>query len=77
MQGLRAAFDRKVGDFEVMLQYAERVDGLSQGIGTSQSTRGPLDIILLRSPAVFTLALVWDSPQVLPFVCLLSTMLLS
>eukprot|EP00884_Botryococcus_braunii_P009363 jgi/Botrbrau1/18428/Bobra.0072s0020.2 len=62
-QGLRTAYERKVGDFEVMLQYAERADGLSQGLGSSESRSGPLDIMLLRTPAVFTLALVWDSPQ--------------
>lgn len=64
MQGLRSAYDRKVGEFEVMLQMACRADGPLQGAGATQHGSGLLDINLLRMPAVLTLAIVWDSPQV-------------
>lgn len=74
-QGLRIAYDHMIGSsFEEVLREAdaaEAMDAAAQGGSpvSAQSAKKSgavhtAEMTLLRRPAVFTLAIVWDSPQV-------------
>ncbi|BDA41097.1 probable inactive ubiquitin carboxyl-terminal hydrolase 54 at C-terminar half [Coccomyxa sp. Obi] len=71
-QGLRLAFDHMIGSrFEEMVREADVAETLAAGgspppSGTKKASGGAVqtaEMTLLRRPAVFTLAIVWDSPQ--------------
>ncbi len=73
VQGLRLAFDHMIGSrFEDMVREADVAETLAAGgspppAGTKKASGGAVqtaEMTLLRRPAVFTLAIVWDSPQV-------------
>jgi hypothetical protein len=72
VQGLRLAFDHMIGSrFEEMVREADVAETLAAGgspppAGTKKSGGAvqTAEMTLLRRPAVFTLAIVWDSPQV-------------
>lgn len=72
MQGLRLAFDHMIGSrFEEMVREADVAETLAAGgspppVGTKKSGGAvqTAEMTLLSRPAVFTLAIVWDSPQV-------------
>ena len=73
MQGLKRAYEVMIGhSFEEMLQEADSADLLAEGgspTAASKEQKQPravqtAEMTLLRRPVVFTLAIVWDSPQV-------------
>ena len=73
MQGLRLAFDHMIGSrFEDMVREADVAETLAAAgspppTGTRKTSGGAVqtaEMTLLRRPAVSTLAIVWDSPQV-------------
>lgn len=71
-QGLRVAYDHMIGSaFEELLREADSAEALAAAQGgalpASAAKSGAVhtaEVTLLRRPAVFTLAIVWDSPQV-------------
>ncbi len=77
-QGLKRAYEVMIGhSFEEMLQEADSADLLwaEGGFPTtgSREQKQPravqtAEMTLLRRPVVFTLAIVWDSPQVVQAV---------
>lgn len=72
VQGLRKAYEVMIGhSFEEMLQEADSADLLVEGgsptaVAKEQKQSRAVqtaEMTLLRRPVVFTLAIVWDSPQ--------------
>ena len=71
MQGLKKAYEVMIGySFEEMLQEADSADLLAEGGSPTANSKEQkravqtAEMTLLRRPVVFTLAIVWDSPQV-------------
>ncbi len=74
-QGLKKAYEVMIGhSFEEMLQEADSADLLAEGGSPTAASKEQkqsravqtAEMTLLRRPVVFTLAIVWDSPQVGP-----------
>ena len=73
VQGLKKAYEVMIGhSFEEMLQEADSADLLAEGGSPTAASKEQkqsravqtAEMTLLRRPVVFTLAIVWDSPQV-------------
>lgn len=70
MQGLKVAYDVLIGStFEELLRQADVAEVLAQGTTGSNHTPSSRaaktsDIVLLKRPRVFNLAIGWESAQV-------------